>query len=326
MLKIALRTILILVGLMVLIVWYFYAKEYDDFFQTRRGTLADVHIEPVGSDSVFEKSWIRISNREGFTVNCGLLEPREKWRRYPTIVLLGGMETGKYAIDYVLDAKNLIVAAPDYPYEPRESYTVLQFLADAPAMRHALLDMVPTVMLLIDYLSSRSDVDTTKLVLVGYSFGAPFVPSILAHDRRPSAGAMVYGGGGLRSLIAHNVSRYKPALVAECAGALGGLLLRPLEPLRYVDQISPTPLIMVNGRSDKQIPRENVESLYTNAGEPKKLIWLESDHVHPGNEELTRLIVNELTRELAALGVLDTLSVQSHAETLRSMLVDEPNK
>ena len=42
-------------------------------------------------------------------------------------------------------------------------------------MRKALLDMVPSALLAVDYLFSRPDVDTTRLVILGYSFGAPFL-------------------------------------------------------------------------------------------------------------------------------------------------------
>jgi dipeptidyl aminopeptidase/acylaminoacyl peptidase len=176
--------------------------------------------------------------------------------------------------------------------------------------------MVPSVMLLTDYLCQRPDVDTTKLVLLGYSFGAPFVPCIIAHDRRAAVAAMVYGGGELRSLITHNVRRYKGAIFSEFVGLAGGVLLRPLEPLRHIDRVAPTPLLMINGAQDEQVPRENVEMLYDKAGEPKKIIWLESKHVHPGNVDLTRLIVKTLKEELTEMKILGSGGI-AHEGTMQ---------
>ncbi|MBX2991083.1 MAG: dienelactone hydrolase family protein [Bacteroidetes bacterium] len=297
---------LLVVGILVLSsgIAYLYLKDYADYFVEQRGTFAHATSIPAEGDSVSDKSWLKIANADGLIVECGLLVPREKGKRYPAIILLGGKATGKHAVDYALDINDVIIAAPDYRYEPREKYTVTEFVTDVPAIRRALLDMIPSVMLLTDYLFTRSDVDTSKLVIVGYSFGAPFVPCILAHDRRAAAVAMVYGGGDLRTLIRHNVRRYEGALMSEFVGSLGGLLLRPIEPMRYVERISPVTLLMINGTDDEQIPRENVELLYAAAYEPKNIIWIESRHVHPRNPELTARIVGLLRKELESRGIL----------------------
>ena len=82
------------------------------------------------------------------------------------------------------------------------------------------------------------------------------------------------------------------------------MLLRPLEPMRYIEHISPTPLLMINGAQDEQIPRENAELLYRAAREPKEIVWLESRHVRPDNIELTRTIVRELKKGLVAREIL----------------------
>jgi fermentation-respiration switch protein FrsA (DUF1100 family) len=115
---------------------------------------------------------------------------------------------------------------------------------------------------------------------------------------------MVYGGGDLTSMIRHNVARYESMWMSEFVGRLGGLLLRPLEPMKYADKISPTPLIMINGVYDEQVLRDNTELFFHAAREPKKLIWLDSKHVHPNNPELTRRIIAELKEELRRLKIL----------------------
>jgi predicted esterase len=297
------RWFAVLVVFAALCIAYLYTEDSSRFFYARRGTYAHATLTPAGGDSLSEKSWLRIENTDGFTVECGLLTPRDTGKRYPAIILLGGKTTGKFAVNYALDVRNMIIASPDYAYEPAKQYSLMEFLRDVPALRRALLDMVPSVMMLTDYLFQRNDVDTTKLVLVGYSFGAPLVPCILAHDSRAAAAAIVYGGGELRSLIRHNVRRYEGALMSEFVGLLGGLLLRPIEPLRYVGNLPSKPLLMINGTDDEQIPRENIDLLYAYAREPKKIIWITSKHVHPRNPALTATIVATLQEEFSALGI-----------------------
>lgn len=285
--------------------WFGFARDYGSYFSERKGRIVGARIVPDRIDAVFLRSWLTLSSSSGMRVECGVLKPRGVTGRLPAIVLLGGKATGKYAIDYVPDIGGIVIVAVDYPYEPRPSYTVTEFLSDVPEIRQALLDMVPSVMLVIDYLVRQPDVDSSRIVMLGYSFGAPFVPCILAHDRRPAAAAMVFGGGEMFSLIEHNVRRYEDAAVSKFVGVIGGFLLRPLEPLRYAERISPIPFIMINGSEDEMIPRRNVELVYERAKEPKRLIWLASGHVRPDKVELTNQILRVLQRELRRFKILE---------------------
>lgn len=302
----SLQILLVIAGICLIALWVVLTKDYGEYFAERKGRLSSVSLTPVESDGHFRKAWLTLRGTDGLNVDCGMLTPADTTRRYPAIVLLGGKATGKYAVNYALNIEDVIIIAPDYPYEPRRSYTVLEFLGDVPEMRGALLDMVPSAMLLLDYLRQRSDVDTGRVVLLGYSFGAPLVPAIIAHDRRPAVAAMVYAGGDLHSLIRHNVRRHEGPIVSEVVATLGALLLDPLEPMRYAGRIPPTPLVMINGLHDEQIPRDNAEQFYNAVIGPKNIIWLESMHVHPKNVDLTRMIIDTLKAELGALGILPT--------------------
>ncbi len=284
-------------------------KDYRSEFLSRRGSFSHAQLTPAGGTAEAEKFWVTVQNTRGFSVECGLLVPRQKGRRYPAVILLGGRATGKDAVDFAFDVQGVVLAAPDYGYTPRASYTLPALLSDVPAIRRALFDMVPAVMLLTDYLYTRPDVDTTKLVLIGYSFGAPFVPAIIRYDRRAAAAFLVYGGGDLHSLIRHNVRRYRGAFISEMVAWMGTILLSPLEPLRSIEHISPIPLVMINGTADEQIPRANAELLYHKAREPKKIIWLESMHVHPRNPELTARIIRTIQQELSRMGILESSSI-----------------
>jgi hypothetical protein len=325
--------IVLFVFIFSVFIFYLSHKDYTDYFYSQHGSLTKVS---EFKNSVEGKYWVTLQNADGFNVECGVLVPSPQKgnvkvvtsprlrggagqdsdatrklqsvlgsQRYPAILLLGGKATGKYAIDYALDIDSVIILALDYPYEPRDTYTFWTILYDLPAIRKALINMVPSAMLAIDYLTKRSDVDTTKIIMLGYSFGAPFVPVLSSIDRRIAVAAMIYGGGDLTSLIRHNVRRYEGACISEFVGQAGGLFLRPIEPMNYIEKISPIPLVMINGTNDEQVPRINTDKFFNAAKEPKNIIWLESQHVNPDNTELTRRIIAALKKEFRRLKILN---------------------
>ncbi len=260
---------------------------------------------PYGFDPHFTRFWLRLTAPSGFRVDCGLLVPRGAGGPFPGFLVLAGRNAGKRAIEYVTDVRNVVLLALDYGYEPRPSYTVRTFLGDLPEMRRAALAVVPSALLALAYLKRRPDVDASRIALLGYSFGAPLVPCIAALDRELALAGMIHGGGGLRSLIAHNVRRSRGPAIGQLAGLLGGALLRPVDPMRFAAKVAPTPLLMVNGAHDTLIPHRNAEMLYRKARDPKKIVWLDCGHIGADHVDLLRRITRLLRDEMLSAGLLD---------------------
>jgi len=298
----AVMFLLLLAGGVVVLQTFTHDPRED--FVARKGALTSAEYREFGEDFHFTKADLTLRSTSGLRAECGVLMPKAPSARVPAFILLGGKKTGKNAIQYVLEIENAVIVALDYLYDPRPSYTVVEFLSDIPAARRALLDMAPSVMLTVDWLSNLPVVDTSRIVIIGYSFGAPIVPVSMTLDMRIDVAVMVYGGGDLESLIHHNVRRFEGEAFSRLVSLTGGLLLRPVEPLRYVDEISPRPLIMINGTQDEQIPRGNVEALFARANEPKRQVWIESGHVHPSKTDLTRQIIRAMKEELAHLQIV----------------------
>jgi fermentation-respiration switch protein FrsA (DUF1100 family) len=268
----------------------------------------EAEARPYGADDHFVRSSLTLTHRNGLRVDCGLLEPREPaspGERRPGFVVMAGREMGIRAIEQVTDLKNVVVVALDYGYEPRPGYTLRAFLKDIPEIRRAALGVVPSARLALEYLRTRTDVDPTRIILLGYSFGAPLVPRIAAEDRGLAMAGMIYGGGDLRGLITHNMRRSRGWVMSQLAGILGSVMLRALDPLKHAGGVSPTRLLMVNGRLDELIPRKNAEALYRKAQSPKKIIWLDSNHITAKNRELTRRITSVIRDELVATQLLN---------------------
>ena len=75
------------------------------------------------------------------------------------------------------------------------------------------------------------------------------------------------------------------------------MVLSPFEPNRYIHDVAPRPLLMVNSPGDLLFPDESARSLFDHAGEPKEIVWHTSKHVMPGAqeiiEELTEIVVQK---------------------------------
>ncbi len=166
--------------------------------------------------------------------------------------------------------------------------------------------MVPSVILAIDSLSRRAEVDTSKIILLDYSFGVPFVPCIVARDHRPAVAAMVFGGGDLYCLIRDNLQRYQDPVTSGFVAFLSALLLMQIEPMLYASLISPMPLVMINGTEDRQIPPRFAGMFLNRARQPEKITWLKARHMNPRNVDLTDAIIDTLNSEFDKMDILSS--------------------
>jgi fermentation-respiration switch protein FrsA (DUF1100 family) len=262
-------------------------------------------VERTEGEGGLQKSFLTLRSTSGLEVDCGELSPQGNGRAHPAVILLAGNASGAHAVDDALGVEDVVTLSVGYRYTPPSGAGLVDYALDVPKARRALLEVVPAVLLARDYLKTRKDVDPSRIALVGLSFGALYVPVVVAQDRGFAAAVMVDGGGGLASLLGHNLERAGVGRVSGCAGLLGARLLRPLEPLHYAQRISPVPLVMINATGDALVPRENALAFFSQAREPKSLVWLETGHVHVGDRALLRRVAETVRRALEELRVLE---------------------
>ncbi|MFH1862397.1 MAG: hypothetical protein ABH878_06240 [bacterium] len=229
----------------------------------------------------------------------------------PAFVLLGGLITGREAIQTISQDQDLarrgVFFTLNYPYSGPARFQGLQILPYIPNIRQALFDGVEAVRMAADYLWRTASVDTNRIILIGVSLGAFYAVDAGALDRRFAAVMAFMGGGNLRTLLDCNLrfgGHLKSRILSTPAAALAALLIRPVEPLRLVEQISPRPYIQVSAQNDAQIPHANSMALFEAAREPKNLIWIEAPHLKPGMDDLIKQIIQIADRELQRCGIL----------------------
>jgi tRNA A-37 threonylcarbamoyl transferase component Bud32/dienelactone hydrolase len=140
--------------------------------------------------------------------------------------------------------------------------------ADTYAYTEFMTQMVKDFRRTVDYLETRSDIDSGKLAYYGMSWGAYMGPIITAVEERMSASVLV--GGGLTGIGRPEVRDFN-----------------------YVTRVK-TPTLMLNGRYDVFFPletssRPEFELLGTSA-EDKQHILYDTDHIPPREEYIKQTL------------------------------------
>lgn len=256
--------------------------------RARAGTLQAAHSigRTAAGGATLEE--LRLVGSSGLEARCSVRSPaagdrrakgstgRHGSTRRPGFLIAGGYETGRRAVTFP-DVTGVVLIACDYPVRMPEDPGALALVRSLPRLRQEVLDTPATLLLALDYLASRPDVDAAAIGAVGGSVGVPPVTVAAALDPRVRAVALFYGGGDLGLLFAHNLD-LGSGLANRLARPAVEALTRPVEPTRYAGAISPRPVLAVNAREDPFIPLSSALALHRALREPKEIRWLELDH------------------------------------------------
>lgn len=285
----------IFAGFLLWFIWYL-LRDNRKYFERNPGKITGIetHIIKQENGTTVEQFIIRSSL--GFRFVGYMRIPESKNDKLPVMLLLAGLFTGKDVVDLVEDIPGIepfIILSIDYPYEGEKRIKWWQILLALPKIRQASMNCVRGIFMVLDMLEKREDVDSDRIYLTGVSFGSFFGIAAAACDTRIKSVASLFGGGKIEKLVATNLP-FKIPVFNNCVGRLAKTIMYPLEPMHFIQYIAPRPLLVVGGESDAQFPRDCATALYDKAGEPKDLVWFQSDHPDPTNNELTL----ELTKEV----------------------------
>ncbi len=204
----------------------------------------------------------------------------------PAIVLVAGRETGRRAAEVIPGPVEGMVLAVEYPEAIPEELGPWRLLRRLPSIRRSAYRMPGILSGAARYLADRPEVDSTRIALVGVSFGVPFAAPA-GKDRIFRGVALHHGGAGLALLFRTNLP-IRNSVLRGIAAKLAAWYLRGLDPGRHVGAISPVPLLLINGVYDEFVPRRSAELLFEAARQPVRQIWLPHDHLMPGELDVMR--------------------------------------
>lgn len=265
-----------------------------DRFMERRGELVYVDTVQI-AEGVKE---VRLRSTSGLDFLARVTIPRPSTAPGPGAVLTGGFDTGRRAANLVPEGASAVVISPEYPEIALET----EALADLERVRQLSLEHVARLLLCLEYLVSREDVDPDRLAIIGVSFGGFYAPAAAASDTRFQNVALMYAGADLSLLAGLQLEEEIPAPAATLVGEILALHLNPIEPIRWIGRIAPRPILFVNGLDDERIPRRSVTRLQRAAGSPIDRVWLPTGHLEPGARGLAQELVDTAFARLPVLG------------------------
>jgi len=294
-LAVAVVLALVLLGVMRLL------RDPMPHFVERRSGLASVTEEAPVIEGGHVLESVRVTATSGLTVNMLVRRAIADTARrdLPLAIILGGHYTGRQAARLLGETPGVLVAAMSYPYDGNPRPDALTFLKDIPRIRGAFLDTPPAIMLALDYLLERPEVDRQRVEAIGVSLGAPFICIAGALDSRITRVWALHGSGGSYTPLEAQMRREIPFTPARVVAAgLANLIIDGprLDPVRWVPKISPRPFMMVNAADDERLPRPAVEALYASARDPKELLWMEGVHIRADKETIQLLLAVVMSR------------------------------
>jgi dienelactone hydrolase len=134
------------------------------------------------------------------------------------------------------------------------------------------------VVIAIDVLRARANVDDDRIAYLGISYGGAMGALFVGVERRLKAAVLVVGDGGL---VSHSTGPEDLGAMASLSCAVRVNWLRamtPIEPIRFLPHAPPTALLLQSGQLDNLVPVADARALHDAAPEPKTIRWYDAGH------------------------------------------------
>ncbi len=274
--------------------WLWRAAQQPPEHLARKGQL--VKVEAVSEyrlkgDEVRE---FRLFSDSGLVADIAVRRPARELEHRPLLMVMGGQETGRAAVDVIPDTRGATVAAISYPFGTVPHRSLVDVFLALPRIQQGIFDTPAVALLALDYLlSPDAGINPGRVELAGISFGAYLasVPAVL--DSRIERLWLIHGGGAPAEVFDYGLGKRIPVTPVRLAVSnyLAGVAGAPhLGPEAWVPQLAPRPLILVHAERESSLPKSAVAALEAAVSGPVEILYTPGKHVHPKRPEVVDAI------------------------------------
>ena len=288
------RTVMLVIALLIAGYTVELAIPKHDYFIERAGSVEDSTIEVVASEAMID-DYVSLVSTSGLTAELRVRRPASD-EPAPVLLVLGGFDTGKDAVELAGAPQGIAYAALDYPYEGEESLSGFYRTARAvPDVQQAFLDSPAVLLLALDWLDEQPWVE--RVELVGASLGVPFTAVAGALDERFSRTWLLHGASDNYALVEHGVRQELESDSKVLSWLVGRSLLflcygNSFDTVEWVRRTAPRDVVIVMAREDDFVPLDARQGFFELEDEAHvELILTEGRHIMPGRpDELRQLL------------------------------------
>jgi alpha-beta hydrolase superfamily lysophospholipase len=126
----------------------------------------------------------------------------------------------------------------------------------------------------VDFLSTRPEVDPTRLGALGFSLGGAVLARVAPDEPRLKAVVLAGTPSDQVEQVNLEYGQWGPLSRLPALWALqqGGVPLHDDQPVQQVAEIAPRPVLIVSGSSDTTVPEALARDLFAAARDPKELL------------------------------------------------------
>ena len=175
--------------------------------------------------------------------------------------------------------------------------------ASAERYRTTVIDMRN----LLDWAGTQSDIDSSRIAMVGFSMSALVTATLMGNDPRVSTAVMMMGAAELANVFAECSNRageVRAHVMNEFGWSLDRYraffeeLFGPADPARYAGRYDPEDILLIDAAFDDCMPRSSREALWEATGQPERITLLARHR--SGFYTLTPLGLNLVRRKIYA--------------------------
>ncbi len=261
-------------------------------------------VQAPGKDTPKDSpQWSVVSFRgcDNMELKADLRMPPGRGRK-PAVIVLGGDRKSIAPLAFLVCRKGYAVLSIDMAgVGPRQEKDTpeLKDLKPSHLMRYGTQTIVD-LRRCVDMLTSRSDIDRSRIAFVGFSVGGTVGARFFVDDPRVKTAAFVSEVAGLPKFLSEgsffNIDETKgsdPAVFMEMAKEVS-----ELDPVNFLSRAAGRPILLLHGDKDEYVPTSCFDSFYNAAPNPKKRIVMPGGHI-PNPFQMVGSVLEFLDTNLA---------------------------